>query len=44
MLNSNTSGENEREKTISQLKYTYEQILFTQAEQVNGKSDNGVGV
>lgn len=40
MLNSNTSGENEREKTISQLKYTYEQILFTQAEQVNGKSDN----
>ncbi len=40
MLNSNTSGANEREKTISQLKYTYEQILSTQAEQVNGKSDN----
>lgn len=39
MLNSNTN-ENEREKLISQLKYTYEQILSSQAEQVNGKSEN----
>lgn len=34
------SSTNEREKKISQLKYTYEQILSSQAEQVNGKSDN----
>lgn len=40
MLNSNTNEDNEREKKISQLKYTYEQILSSQAEQVNGKSDN----
>lgn len=40
MLNSSTSGEDEREKTISQLKYTYEQVLSSQAEQVNGKSKN----
>ena len=41
MLNS-TDAENEmKEEKLALLKYTYEQILSSQAEQVNGKSNNG---
>lgn len=40
MLNGNLNNDDEREKLISTLKYTYEQILSCQAEQVNGKSEN----
>ena len=40
MLNS-TDAENEmKEEKLALLKYTYEQILSSQAEQVNGKSNN----
>lgn len=40
MLNS-TDTENEmKEEKLALLKYTYEQILSSQAEQVNGKSNN----
>ena len=39
MLNS-TDAENEmKEEKLALLKYTYEQILSSQAEQVNGKSN-----
>ena len=40
MLNS-TDSENEiKEEKLALLKYTYEQILSSQVEQVNGKSNN----
>lgn len=39
MLNTENSNENERQKKLALLKYTYEQVLSTQAEQVNGKSN-----
>lgn len=40
MLNSTDSKDDEREEKIALLKYTYEQVLATQAEQVNGKANN----
>ncbi|MFG6319369.1 MAG: hypothetical protein K1W33_05890 [Clostridia bacterium] len=40
MLNSSDATNDERQEKIAMLKFTYEQILATQAEQVNGKSNN----
>lgn len=40
MLNSNDSSDNARQEKIALLKYTYEQVLATQAEQVASKSNN----
>lgn len=37
MLNSSDVTNDERQEKIAKLKYTYEQILSSQAEQVNGK-------
>lgn len=40
----NTNGESitnkEKDKKLMMLKFTYEQVLETQAEQVNGKANN----
>ena len=40
MLNGNRITNEQRQEKISMLKYTYEQILASQAEQVNAKADN----
>lgn len=40
MLNSNDTSNDERQEKLAMLKYTYEQVLATQAEQVYGKSNN----
>lgn len=40
MLNSNDGTDDMRQEKIAMIKYTYEQILSSQAEQVNGKSNN----
>jgi hypothetical protein len=40
MLNSNDSSDNTRQEKIALLKYTYEQVLATQAEQVESKRNN----
>lgn len=40
MLDSSDASAETRQDKIALIKYTYEQILSTQAEQVNGKSDN----
>ena len=40
MLNSNDTSNDERQEKLAMLKYTYEQVLATQAEQVYGKSTN----
>jgi len=40
MLNSNDSSDNAKQEKIALLKYTYEQVLATQAEQVASKSNN----
>lgn len=40
MLNSNESSNDERQEKLAMLKYTYEQVLATQAEQVYGKANN----
>ena len=40
MLNSTDATDDTRQEKIALIKYTYEQVLATQAEQVNGKSDN----
>lgn len=40
MLNSNDSSDEMKQEKIAMLKYTYEQILASQAEQVNGKNNN----
>ncbi|MBQ2835855.1 MAG: hypothetical protein IJE68_03375 [Clostridia bacterium] len=40
MLDSNDAADEVRQEKLTLLKYTYEQILATQAEQVNGKSNN----
>ena len=40
MLNSNESSNDERQEKLAMLKYTYEQVLATQAEQVYGKTNN----
>lgn len=34
MLNSNDTSDNERQEKLAKIKYTYEQVLATQAEQV----------
>ena len=40
MLNGENSSDEERQEKLAMLKYTFEQVLATQAEQVNGKSNN----
>lgn len=40
MLNSTDSTEENKQDKLALLKYTYEGILSSQAEQINGKSDN----
>lgn len=40
MLNNENTTDDERQEKIAMLKYTYEQILSSQAEQVNGKENN----
>lgn len=40
MLNSSETTNDERQEKLAMLKFTYEQVLATQAEQVNGKSNN----
>ena len=40
MLNSNDSSSDIRQEKIALLKYTYEQVLATQAEQVASKENN----
>lgn len=40
MLNSNDSNDEQKQEKISMLKYTYEQVLATQAEQVDSKANN----
>lgn len=40
MLNSNDTSNDERQEKLAMLKYTYEQVLATQAEQVYGKSSD----
>jgi hypothetical protein len=40
MLDSTDSSNENKEEKLALLKYTYEQVLATQAEQVNGKSNN----
>ena len=40
MLNSNNTSNNERQEKLAMTKYTYEQVLAIQAEQVYGKVDN----
>ena len=39
MLNGNDATDEQKQEKISMLKYTYEQILAIQAEQVNNKAD-----
>ena len=40
MLNGNDATDEQKQEKISMLKYTYEQVLASQAEQVNSKSNN----
>ena len=40
MLDGENSSDKERQKKLAMLKYTYEQVLSDQAEQVNVKSNN----
>lgn len=40
MLNSNDSSDDTRQEKVALLKYTYEQVLATQAEQIESKSNN----
>lgn len=40
MLNSTDATDDTRQEKIALIKYTYEQVLASQAEQVNGKSNN----
>ena len=40
MLNSNDSSDDTRQEKLALLKYTYEQVLSDQAEQVNTKRNN----
>lgn len=40
MLNSTDTTNDERQEKLAMLKYTYEQVLSSQAEQVNSKSNN----
>ena len=38
-LNSNDATDEQKQEKISMLKYTYEQVLSSLAEQVNGKAE-----
>lgn len=40
MLNSTDATDDMRQEKIALIKYTYEQVLASQAEQVNGKCNN----
>ena len=40
MLNSNDSSDDTSQEKLALLKYTYEQVLSTQAEQIESKSNN----
>ena len=40
MLNSNDSSDDTRQEKLALLKYTYEKVLATQAEQIESKSNN----
>ena len=40
MLNSNDSSDDTSQEKLALLKYTYEQVLATQAEQIESKSNN----
>lgn len=40
MLNSNDSSDDTRQEKLALLKYTYKQVLATQAEQIESKSNN----
>ena len=40
MLNGNDTTDEQKQEKISMLKYTYEQILASQAEKVNSKANN----
>ena len=40
MLNSHDSSDDTRQEKLALLKYTYEQVLATQAEQIESKSNN----
>ena len=40
MLNSKDSSDDIRQEKLALLKYTYEQVLATQAEQIESKSNN----
>lgn len=40
MLNGENCTDDERQKKLAMLKYTYEQVLSDQAEQVNAKANN----
>ena len=40
MLNSNDSSDDTRQEKLALLKYTYEQVLVSQAEQVDTKANN----
>ena len=40
MLNSNDTSNDERQNKLAMAKYTYEQVLAIQAEQVYGKANN----
>jgi hypothetical protein len=39
MLNAEESDEEKKREKLAQLKYTYEQVLSSLAEQVNGKAE-----
>lgn len=39
MLNSNDATDEQKQEKMSMLKYTYEQVLSLQAEQVNNKAN-----
>jgi len=40
MLNNEDTTDDEKQEKTAMLKYTYEQVLSSQAEQVNGKENN----
>lgn len=40
MLDNEKSNDNERQQKVAMLKYTYEEVLATQAAQVNEKANN----
>lgn len=40
MLDTESSNDDERQEKLAKIKYTYEQLLSSQAQQVNGKENN----